>query len=190
MAKRQGINVMQTIPPTFNAYKQKGMNDIFNPVHNAAAAINYIKARYGTVFNTPGIKSMARGGPYKGYAKGTNGPLSHSQWAWVGEQGPELMRLNRGTEIFSHPDSMDMISGRYNPSGSASSSSEDTYNPSSSSVSSSGGKEVNINYSPTVNVNVSGASGDTNQQVKEQVQKALDEQYQKLLALFKSGEEY
>jgi SLT domain-containing protein/phage-related protein len=182
--------LMQTIPPTFNAYKQKGMNDIFNPVHNAAAAINYIKARYGTVFNTPGIKSMARGGPYKGYAKGTNGPLSHSQWAWVGEQGPELMRLNRGTEIFSHPDSMDMISGRYNPSGSALSSSEDTYNPSSSSVSSSGGKEVNINYSPTVNVNVSGASGDTNQQVKEQVQKALDEQYQKLLALFKSGEEY
>lgn len=41
------------------------MNDIFNPVHNAVAAINYIKSRYGSPFNTPGIKSMARGGAYK-----------------------------------------------------------------------------------------------------------------------------
>ena len=64
------MGLMQTIRPTFEAYKKAGMNDIMNPIHNAAAAINYIKARYGTPFNTPGIKSMSRGGPYKGYATG------------------------------------------------------------------------------------------------------------------------
>lgn len=59
--------LMQTIEPTFNAYKMKGYNDIYNPVHNAIASIRYIKSRYGDVTNVPGIKSMARGGPYKGY---------------------------------------------------------------------------------------------------------------------------
>jgi SLT domain-containing protein len=48
----------------------KGMNDIWNPVHNAVASIRYIKGRYKTVFNTPGIKSMMNGGSYKGYATG------------------------------------------------------------------------------------------------------------------------
>ncbi|MDY7224664.1 phage tail tape measure protein [Halalkalibacterium halodurans] len=62
--------LMQTIDPTFNAYKMSGFNDIWNPIHNAVAAIRYIKARYGNVFNVPGIKSMARGGPYRGYATG------------------------------------------------------------------------------------------------------------------------
>ncbi|MEC1449440.1 transglycosylase SLT domain-containing protein [Bacillus haynesii] len=77
--------LMQTIGQTFNAYKRKGMNDIFNPVHNAVAAINYIKSRYGSPFNTPGIKSMARGGAYKGYANG--GLITSEQIARVGEGG-------------------------------------------------------------------------------------------------------
>ncbi|WP_299090339.1 phage tail tape measure protein [uncultured Metabacillus sp.] len=62
--------LMQTIPPTFEAYKLPGLNDIYNPVHNAVAAIRYIKARYGDVFNVPGIKSMASGGAYRGYETG------------------------------------------------------------------------------------------------------------------------
>ncbi|XNN68555.1 transglycosylase SLT domain-containing protein [Bacillus pumilus] len=57
--------LMQTIGPTFNSNKGKGMNDIWNPIHNAVAAINYIKGRYGTVFNTPGLRSMRRGGLIK-----------------------------------------------------------------------------------------------------------------------------
>jgi phage-related minor tail protein/SLT domain-containing protein len=113
--------LMQTIDPTFNAYKLPGMNDIWNPIHNAAAAIRYIKDRYGTVFNTPGMRNMRKGGKYKGYATGTNGPLKTSQWAWVGEEGPELMRLQKGTEIFSHRDSMKIASGTYNPADGASS---------------------------------------------------------------------
>lgn len=97
--------LMQTINPTFNAYKKKGMNDIWNPIHNVVAAINYIKSRYGSVFNVPGIKSMARGGAYRGYWKGTKGPLRSAETAWVGERGPELVHLPRGTEVYSHNES-------------------------------------------------------------------------------------
>ncbi|MEH7732865.1 transglycosylase SLT domain-containing protein [Bacillus pumilus] len=75
--------LMQTIGTTFNSNKGKGMNDIWNPIHNAVAAINYIKGRYGTVFNTPGLRSMRRGGPYKGYANG--GLITQEQVARVGE---------------------------------------------------------------------------------------------------------
>ncbi|MGG3801795.1 phage tail tape measure protein [Metabacillus fastidiosus] len=75
--------LMQTIDPTFNAHKMKGMNDIWNPIHNTVAAIRYIQSRYGTIFNTPGIKSMARGGGYKGYAKG--GIINRHHIAQVGE---------------------------------------------------------------------------------------------------------
>jgi SLT domain-containing protein len=62
---------MQTIMATFTAYHQAGTsNNIYDPVANIAAAINYIRATYGTVFNTPGIKSIARGGGYVGYDSG------------------------------------------------------------------------------------------------------------------------
>lgn len=37
----------QTIDSTFNAYKVKGHGDIYNPLHNLAAAIKYADARYG-----------------------------------------------------------------------------------------------------------------------------------------------
>lgn len=77
--------LMQTIDPTFNAYKMKGLNDIWNPIHNAVAAINYIKARYGSVFNTPGMRSKRNGGSYKGYANG--GLITNEQIARVGEGG-------------------------------------------------------------------------------------------------------
>lgn len=63
--------LMQTIMATFTAYHQAGTsNNIYDPVANIAAAINYIRARYGTVFNVPGIQSLARGGGYMGYDSG------------------------------------------------------------------------------------------------------------------------
>lgn len=64
------MGLMQTIRPTFDAFKVKGWGDIMNPTHNAAAAINYIKSRYGNVFNVPGIKALRAGKPYVGYATG------------------------------------------------------------------------------------------------------------------------
>ncbi|MBY4603541.1 MULTISPECIES: transglycosylase SLT domain-containing protein [Bacillus] len=77
----QGL--MQTVPTTFNAHKAPGMGNIRNPIHNAAAAIGYIKSRYGSIDNVPGIKSLRRGGPYVGYANG--GLITKEHIARVGE---------------------------------------------------------------------------------------------------------
>lgn len=77
----QGL--MQTIPSTFNDHKAPSMGNIKNPIHNAAAAIGYIKSRYGSINNVPGIKSLNHGGPYVGYANG--GLITKEQIARVGE---------------------------------------------------------------------------------------------------------
>jgi SLT domain-containing protein/phage-related protein len=77
--------LMQTIDPTFNRYKLPGLNDIWNPVHNAVAAIRYIIDRYGSVFNVPGIRNMMRGRGYVGYAQG--GIATRPQLAALAENG-------------------------------------------------------------------------------------------------------
>lgn len=59
--------LMQTIDSTFNAYKIPGHDDIWNPVDNAIASIRYAIARYGSLANVPGVKSLAKGGKYIGY---------------------------------------------------------------------------------------------------------------------------
>ena len=62
---------MQTIMTTFEAYHQAGTsNNIYDPVANVAAAINYIKAVYGTVANVPGVRAVNSGGAYVGYDSG------------------------------------------------------------------------------------------------------------------------
>lgn len=62
---------MQTIMTTFDANHQAGTSwNIYDPVANIAAAINYIKRTYGSVFNVPGIVSISRGGGYVGYDNG------------------------------------------------------------------------------------------------------------------------
>lgn len=92
--------LMQTIGPTFAANMVAGHGDILNPIDNAAAAINYIKSRYGSVFNVPGIMSMTSGGPYVGYADGTD--YASGGLSWVGERGRELMYIPRGAQIVPH----------------------------------------------------------------------------------------
>jgi len=59
--------LMQTIDSTFSQYAMEGHKDIWNPVDNAIAAINYAVSRYGSLANVPGIKSLANGGGYIGY---------------------------------------------------------------------------------------------------------------------------
>lgn len=59
------IGLMQTIGPTFNAYKHPGHNNIRNGYDNLLAAINYIKHRYGTsdaAFNRVAAYGYANGG--------------------------------------------------------------------------------------------------------------------------------
>lgn len=89
--------LMQTIEPTFNAHKASGYGNIFNPVDNILASINYIRSRYGDVFNVPGIRSMAEGGSYVGYAKG--GKASRGETFIAGENGPELITATEPTSI-------------------------------------------------------------------------------------------
>ena len=61
------VGLMQMLPSTFQANAAPGHTDIYNPVDNLISAIRYIKRRYGEPANTPGSRSMARGGPYRGY---------------------------------------------------------------------------------------------------------------------------
>ena len=59
--------LMQMLPSTFRAHAAPGHADIYNPVDNLIAAIRYIGARYGDPGATPGLRSLAHGGPYRGY---------------------------------------------------------------------------------------------------------------------------
>lgn len=61
------VGLMQMLPSTFAAHAASGHPDIYNPIDNLIAAIHYIQRRYGDPANTPGLRSMARGGPYRGY---------------------------------------------------------------------------------------------------------------------------
>lgn len=53
--------LLQTIMATFNRYKVKGHNDVYNPVDNTAAAVRYMLATYGRLVG-PSSTGYARGG--------------------------------------------------------------------------------------------------------------------------------
>jgi SLT domain-containing protein len=44
--------------------------NIYDPIANIASASRYIRSRYGSVGNVPGIVSLGRGGGYQGYDSG------------------------------------------------------------------------------------------------------------------------
>ncbi|MFC2948531.1 peptidoglycan DD-metalloendopeptidase family protein [Virgibacillus sediminis] len=96
----------------------------------------------------------------KGYANGTNGPLKRSEWAWVGERGPELMRLNRGTEIFSNRESKAMVSGGYTPR----------------STSSGGG-----NFAPEINITI---EGNADEGTVDKLERMIDEKIEEMYATY------
>ncbi|MDH6595865.1 tape measure protein [Bacillus aerius] len=168
----QGL--MQFIPSTFAAYKEPGYGNIKNPVHQIIAAINYLNRRYGGIYNHPGLKSMARGGPYKGYA--TGGRIIGDQWAMVGEQGPELMRLSGGSTIYNNRRTNSMLS-------------DAAYTPSSSSTTYSNSSNSN-SFSPTVYVQVSGGTSTGSESIKQAVQEALKETWEKLNPMYAPEGEY
>ena len=77
--------LMQTIGATFRAYHVAGTsNNIYDPLANIAAAINYARHVYG-----PSLMSGGRGmGSGHGYYMGTQNATRG--WHMVGENGPEL----------------------------------------------------------------------------------------------------
>ncbi|APM39390.1 phage tail tape measure protein [Clostridium kluyveri] len=102
--KEHATGLLQTLPSTFASYAMKGLNNILNPIHNAVAAINYIKKTYGSVYNTPLFTS---GGAYVGYERGTNNAAAGP--AYINEKGWEYVDFSGGEVIKSHQDSIDML---------------------------------------------------------------------------------
>jgi SLT domain-containing protein len=99
----------QTIPGTFNAYVPASLKSrgILDPVANVAAAIRYIVSRYGNITRVQ--QANASKSP-KGYANG--GSPRAGEIFWVGENGPELMRLGPGgATVWDSATSMGMASG-------------------------------------------------------------------------------
>ncbi|EPT8901095.1 peptidoglycan DD-metalloendopeptidase family protein [Listeria monocytogenes] len=154
----QGL--MQTIPPTFNAYKMKGHNNILNPVDNILAAIGYIKARYGTVFNVPGIKALASGKAYKGYKRGGRPPLNET--VLVGEEGPELFETDTAGTVHTAQKTKQMLNK------------------------SSGG--TTINFNPTINITVEGGSSESESSIRKTVRAEMEKLFEKLVGIYSPGE--
>lgn len=82
--------LMQVIGSTFAAYHVPGTSsNILDPLANIAAAINYAEHVYG-----PSLGALGSG---HGYARGGNAPKGDT--AWVGENGPELVRFGAAARI-------------------------------------------------------------------------------------------
>jgi hypothetical protein len=83
--------LMQVIGATFKAHHQPGTSwDIYDPVANIAAAINYIKSRYGSIFK---VQQANPNMPPRGYDNG--GPVP---------PGYHFIRNNTGkTEMMLNP---------------------------------------------------------------------------------------
>ncbi|EKZ4333570.1 peptidoglycan DD-metalloendopeptidase family protein [Listeria monocytogenes] len=154
----QGL--MQTIPATFNAYKMKGHGNILNPVDNIIAAIGYIKARYGTVFNVPGIKALASGKAYKGYKRGGRPPVNET--VLVGEEGPELFETDTAGTVHTAQKTKQML------------------NKSSSGTT--------INFNPTINITVEGGSSESESSIRKTVRAEMEKLFEKLVGIYSPGE--
>jgi LysM repeat protein len=66
-AGHPSIGLMQTIGPTFDAYKLPGHGNIRNPVDNIIAGVRYAISRYGSISNVPGVVLVHQGRGYVGY---------------------------------------------------------------------------------------------------------------------------
>ncbi|MFE7501518.1 peptidoglycan DD-metalloendopeptidase family protein [Streptomyces albidoflavus] len=99
------VGLMQVIKPTFRAYAGKYKNTgpftygvSTDPMANIYSSMRYALSRYGSLskaYNRPG-----------GYAAG--GFPALGELAWVGEQGPELVRFLHPAQVHSNRDSMAM----------------------------------------------------------------------------------
>lgn len=84
--------LLQVIPPTFAAYRSRALpNNIFNPLANAYAAMNYARHRYRNL--------EAVIGHGHGYARGTRSAAPGVRW--VGERGPELVDFRGGERVYT-----------------------------------------------------------------------------------------
>ncbi|OAU40056.1 tail protein, partial [Lacticaseibacillus rhamnosus] len=78
------MGLVQTIGPTFNAFKFPGHGDVYNGYDDLLAGIHYMKSIYGS-----GSSAFARVSGPEGYANG--GLITRPIHALVGEDGPETI---------------------------------------------------------------------------------------------------
>lgn len=95
--------LVQTIEPTFNAYKFSGHGNILNGYDDLLAGIHYMAARYGR-----GAGAFARVSGPSGYAKG--GRPKKDEWSIVGEKGWELFKPDTAGTVLSHEKSVNLLS--------------------------------------------------------------------------------
>lgn len=94
--------LMQVIPSTFRAYAEPGYgSNIFDPLSNILASINYTLARYGSL-----ERGWTRAG---GYASGTVN--ASPGWHMVGEEGPELLRFRGGEQVLTAEETRRALAG-------------------------------------------------------------------------------
>ncbi|MBK3573171.1 transglycosylase SLT domain-containing protein [Streptomyces sp. MBT65] len=103
IAGHPSVGLMQVIGPTFKAYAGKYRNKgpfsygvSVDPLANVYSSMEYALGAYGSL-----SRAYNRAG---GYAKG--GSPSVGEWAWVGEEGPELLRFKRPAQVYPHQESM------------------------------------------------------------------------------------
>ncbi|MET9638078.1 peptidoglycan DD-metalloendopeptidase family protein [Streptomyces virginiae] len=99
------VGLMQVIRPTFDAYAgpMRGVGPFMHgvsvdPIANIYSSMRYAMSRYGSLpraYDRPG-----------GYANG--GFPGIGELAWVGEQGPELVRFLSPAQVYSNRDSVAM----------------------------------------------------------------------------------
>lgn len=103
--------LLQMLPSTFREFST-GLGGITNPIANAAAAIKYIKSRYGSVYNTPLFTS---GGKYNGYKFGTSS--ANKGPAEIAEDGMELVvgrqvRSLNGEQVINNRETKGLLGGK------------------------------------------------------------------------------
>lgn len=153
--------LLQYIPQTFASYRMPGAGNIFDGYHQLLAFFNNRNWRRDLPYGRRGWGPTG-GRKFPGYADGTGGPLANSEWAWVGERGPELLHLKKGTTVHNNKDSRAIAARPTTPVAPV------------------------INYSPNVKIEVNGNSANSSE-IRRAVKEALDDQYNRLMGIYETG---
>jgi SLT domain-containing protein len=112
--------LMQMIDTTFAAHAIKGHKDIWNPVDNIISSVRYTESRYGSLGNAPGVKALANGGKYKGYAVGsTNIDVDQDARVHRGEMIIPAYQAEAIRGVLAGNNAMSSVSGLHTKGGSA-----------------------------------------------------------------------
>lgn len=99
--------LMQLIDENMQDWHLPGMDNIYDPVSNIAAGIRLILHDYGSIYNVPGIKALASGGSYVGYATGTDN--ARKGLARINERGWEFVDFTGGEQVLTHNKSVSLM---------------------------------------------------------------------------------